>query len=157
MTRVCGECGHEVPDDMDFCPYCGSRATMSVSNEGIPEMICPSCGTPFHPGDMFCGKCGTSLPSVSPQMMMPRMRKNGSLAVMVSLIAGFLNVFGLGHLILKQYVRGVMFLIISAIIWYLNDFNLFSQSFAVMLLTIAVYFYQVMDVARIVFSPEGRR
>lgn len=156
MTRSCAECGREVPDDMDFCPHCGCRTTVSVNDTGMPEMACPSCGMPFRPGDRFCGRCGTSLPSITPQMLMPRMRKHAGTAVVVSLVAGFFNVFGLGHIILKGYARGAMFLVLSLIIWYLNGWSLFSGDFLIMLLTIAVYFYQVIDVSRVAMTPEDR-
>lgn len=154
MTKVCGECGHDVPDDMDFCSYCGSRSTMNVGQTGIPDMVCPSCGTPYGPGDRFCGKCGATLPQITTQMVLSRMRKHGSAAIVVSLIAGFFNVFGLGHLILKEYARGVMFLLMSAIIWYLNDFQLFGGSLIVVLLSVMVYFYQAIDIMKYAYAPE---
>ena len=156
MTKVCGECGRGIPYDMDFCPYCGSRSTLEVGGQGPTGMLCPDCGTPYSYGDRFCGKCGASLPQVSPQVVVARMRKHTNPALMVALIAGFFNVFGLGHIILKSYIRGVMFIVMGVVIWYLNGWNLFGGGFTVPLLTVAVYFYQAIDVARVAMTPEDR-
>lgn len=157
MTRVCQECGRDVPEDMDFCPHCGSdRPFINRGDNGAVETTCPSCGAPFLPGDRFCGTCGAALPNVSSVAFMPQMRRNGMAAVIVSLIAGMFNVFGLGHIILRSYSRGAMFLLISLVIWYLNGWSIMSSSMLFLLLEIMVFFYQTMDVVRIAYSPEGR-
>ena len=103
-----------------------------------------------------CGKCGAPLPQVSPQAVVARMRKHTNLALMVALVAGFFNVFGLGHIILKSYIRGIMFIVMGVVIWYLNGWNLFGGGFTVTLLTVAVYFYQAIDVTRVAMTPEDR-
>ena len=156
MSRICGECGWDIPDDMDFCPRCGSRATIEVGGQDGSAMMCPQCGTPFTPGDSYCGKCGAQLSRVVPMAVRARMRKHANLALMVALIAGFFNVFGLGHLILRSYSRGVMFLVLSVVIWYLNGWSLFGSDFVMVMLTVLVYFYQAIDVTRVAMTPEDR-
>ena len=156
MSRICGECGWDIPDDLDFCPRCGSRATIEVGGQDGSAMMCPQCGTPFTPGDSYCGKCGAQLSRVVPMAVRARMRKHANLALMVALIAGFFNVFGLGHLILRSYSRGVMFLVLSVVIWYLNGWSLFGSDFVMVMLTVLVYFYQAIDVTRVAMTPEDR-
>lgn len=158
MSRMCSECGKEVPDDMDFCPYCGSNKGFVVMGQnGGFSFTCLSCGASYNPGDAYCGSCGTALPSTDNlRVPMPTMRKNGMAAFLLALIPGLFNVFGLGHLLMRSYARGAMFLVISLVVWYLNDWSIYSSSILLMILEVAVFFYQVMDLSRIVYSPEDK-
>jgi tetratricopeptide (TPR) repeat protein len=47
----CNQCGKEIPDNSQFCNYCGTK----VGN------ICPKCGTELPEESKFCHKCGTPL------------------------------------------------------------------------------------------------
>ena len=47
----CASCGHENPEDMQFCLECGARLVNG----------CPTCGAELLPGAKFCGKCGQRL------------------------------------------------------------------------------------------------
>lgn len=155
MTRMCGECGYEIPEGMDFCPHCGAQGrSYTVSDSGAVITACPNCGAPYSPGDMFCGKCGASLPK--PAAMMPRMRKYGNVAILLALIPGFFNVFGLGHILMRSYARGAMFLVMSLVVWYLSGWSLYGGGMLVMLLSLALYLYQCFDVMRVAFTPEGK-
>ena len=49
----CRDCGHENPDDANFCGSCGSRLAV--------EVACPNCGRD-NPADLrFCPGCGAQL------------------------------------------------------------------------------------------------
>ncbi len=87
---------------------------------------------------------------------MPVMNRRGGLALVLGLIPGFFNIFGLGHLVLKQYSRGVMFLVMTAVLWYLNGWQLFSQSFLVSVLSITLFFYQALDLMRHIYVQGGQ-
>ena len=51
-TRLCPNCGSDVPDEGLFCPNCGTRAA-ATSN------ICANCGSELSPGTKFCSNCGS--------------------------------------------------------------------------------------------------
>lgn len=160
MRRICHDCGREIPDDMDFCQYCGcmaDKATM-VDDNGIPSRTCPSCGAAASMTDSFCGSCGAKLegaPQMMP-MMRPVMRRNGPLAFILAVIPGFLNIFGLGHFLMKQWSRGAMFLCMSLVIWYVNGGSMFSSNLLMSMVSILVFIYQLNDISRVIFSPEGK-
>ncbi len=158
MRCICGECGREIPDGMDFCPYCGCLRSKAccIDDSGRSCAVCPECGHPIAPGDQFCGSCGAHLDhGATPVRMIPRMKKNGNLAIMLALLPGFFNIFGLGHLVMKQYSRGLMFLGISLVLWYLNGWSFTNTSLLLTVLDICVFFYQCMDLFRYVYTVGG--
>ena len=70
---LCTNCGKEVPNDSEFCIYCGKRMeheedlerTIEVRDEeeeGPEEggdIYCTNCGQKLTPSDRFCTVCGT--------------------------------------------------------------------------------------------------
>ena len=155
MTSVCSECGNEIPDDMDFCPQCGCLKSKSFTlSEGgvLSYRTCPNCGAELGEGDQFCGSCGARIQAAH---VPAKMRKYGMLALALAVIPGFFNIFGLGHLVMRNWSRGIMFLIISAVLWYLSPFG-FGDNFVVMILSIMVFFYQAMDILNIIYRPEEK-
>lgn len=158
MTYICGECGAEIPDDMDFCPRCGCVKEKAYRVGDSSAAVCPSCGNPVGPADLFCGVCGTKLNPVAqfPNIPAPVMRKHGYAAILLAFIPGFFNIYGLGHLVMRKWSRGLMFMAMGLIIWYINGWQLASSSSLVMILNIAVFFYQAIDITRIIYSPEDK-
>lgn len=158
MTIVCIECGREIPEDMDFCPFCGNYKTKALhfDSEGnfIPG-VCPSCGAELEEGARFCIKCGKPTQVVYRRAPV-RATKRGSLALVLGVVFGFLNIYGVGHLIMRKWSRGFMFLAITAILMYLDPTILFSSSLIFTMLRMGAYMYQIMDLMGIVYSPEGR-
>lgn len=160
MRCICHDCGMEIPDDMDFCPQCGclrSKATQ-VDDSGFPVRVCPRCGAAASPRDAFCGSCGESLDSVRPDpvMIRPRMRRNGALAFMLAVVPGFFNIFGIGHLLMRDWAKGIMFLCMSAVLWYICGWTFSSSNLMITLVSILVFFYQLNDISRLIFSPEAK-
>lgn len=51
---TCPWCREQLPerDDLEFCPFCGSRVDL------VP---CPECGTELEAGWLFCVACGTQV------------------------------------------------------------------------------------------------
>lgn len=160
MRTICGECGAEIPDGMDFCPKCGCMREKAYriddSNGGMPSSTCPKCGAPCGPADLYCGKCGQKLEPTLQFPVQPKMRKNGNLAVFLALVPGFFNIFGLGHLVLKEWSRGIMFLVITVVLWYINGWSFVNTNFVVTIIDLLVYVYQAMDILRLAYKPEDK-
>ena len=156
MKYICHDCGNEIPEDMDFCPHCGclrEKSTPVDDKSGMPLGVCPVCGAKTGFGDAYCGSCGAALPQV--QFVRPKMRKYGTVAMILALVPGFFNIFGLGHLVLKSWSKGLMFLALTAVLFYVNGMTLFPSSFMMSMVCVLVYFYQAMDLFKVVYSPEG--
>ena len=159
MRCICHDCGREIPDDMDFCPGCGclrSRATQ-VDDTGFPVRTCPKCGAAASMRDLFCGSCGEALgPAPNPVMPRPVMRRNGALAFMLAAVPGFFNIFGLGHFLMKDWTKGIMFLSMSVILWFICGWTFRSPNLIITVISILTFFYQLNDISRVIFSPEAK-
>ena len=58
----CPKCGMTLPDDSEFCQYCGERieplnAISDIPTENI-EKKCPKCGMALPDDSDFCQFCG---------------------------------------------------------------------------------------------------
>ncbi len=166
MTRyICSECGSEIPYVSDFCYQCGSLKSdafkIDGGNKDLGEVPCPNCGKPIDEGVKFCRHCGIETESVPVQKVMGRsyglipmtLKKNGALAMGLAFLFGFLGIYGLGHLALKKWSRGVMFLAMSAVNWYIyivtGDFITM-----VMLISLFIFFRQSMEVTALAYGRE---
>ncbi len=148
MTYICPECGYQIDDDADFCYRCGcskSKATVHFNN-GTGQRVCPSCGAETHEGELFCRHCGAALEVTAPISF--KVSVESKIALALALIPGIFNVFGLGHLALKEWIRGSMFLAMTALYWYMR--TSVGNSFLILFLSIALFIYQAMDIARII-------
>ncbi len=146
MTFICPECGSPIDDDADFCYRCGckkSKATVQFNN-GFQAGACPNCGAEVHEGEMFCRHCGSPLNSASPL----KVDTNGTVALILALVPGFFSIYGLGHLYLKEWIRGGMFLAMSALYWYMRTST--GNTLLLMLLSIGLFIYQALDIARLI-------
>lgn len=166
MTRyICSECGSEIPHVSDFCYQCGSLKSDAFKIEGgntdLGEVPCPNCGKPIDEGVKFCRHCGIETESVPVQKVMGRsyglipmtLKKNGALAMGLAFLFGFLGIYGLGHLALKKWSRGVMFLAMSAVNWYIY---IVTGNFItiVMLISLFIFFRQSMEVTALAYGRE---
>ncbi len=151
MMYICSECGYQIPDDAEFCHQCGclrSKALRMDDRGYVDEGRCHNCGQPFRGDEFFCGSCGTALVRTSN----PRGKLDGKgiLALILALVPGFFNVFGLGHLVLRQWSRGVMFLGLTAVLWWITPTFQATSPIMLMLLQVGLFMYQAMDIFRFV-------
>ncbi|MDN5357762.1 MAG: hypothetical protein PWR17_931 [Candidatus Methanomethylophilaceae archaeon] len=167
MTRyICSECGSEIPHVSDFCYQCGSLKSnaFKIDDDGkmdAREVPCPNCGKPIDEGVKFCRHCGIETDSVPVQKAMGGpyaftpmvLKKNGALAMGLAFLFGLLGIYGLGHLALKKWSRGAMFLAMSTVNWYIY---IATGSFitVVMLISLFIFFRQSMEVTALAYGRE---
>ena len=97
--HICTECGRVWDEDMDFCPHCGSTKGGNVD----PELIPPQFKIVNGPRGPYVARVSVN-----------RIR----LALALALIPGIFDIYGLGHLIMGKYVRGIGFLCCSGLCYY---------------------------------------
>ncbi len=152
MTYICPECGSPIDDDADFCYRCGckkSKATIHYDDR-VGSGVCPRCGAEIHEGEMFCRHCGSPLDVASPIGY----DNNTIVAVLLALIPGFFSIYGLGHLVLKEWIRGGMFLAMTAIYWYMRSAS--GNSILLLFLSVGLFIYQALDIARLIMMRSFR-
>ena len=66
MVISCQECGKEVEESFQFCPFCGKKL--------IKPKICSNCGFKLKENFMFCPDCGKKWDS-SEKTIMPKSEK----------------------------------------------------------------------------------
>lgn len=173
---ICSECGKEIPPDSDFCYHCGSLKskayTIEYKNDGSAseQFACPECGIIGDENTKFCRHCGVEIdravpknvnrprPAAGPSygggygtMPMPVLQKNGGFAMFMSIIFGFVGIYGIGHLIMKKWSRGLMFLAMSAVNWYIY-ISVGTFPFFVMLISLMLFFKQSMEITNIAYG-----
>jgi ribosomal protein L40E len=173
---ICSECGKEIPQESDFCYHCGSLRSKAYTLEykaGQPpeERACPECGIENEPDIKFCRHCGVEMDAVKAQnvvrprpagpfagngygyanQQVPVLQKGGGAAMLLSIIFGFLGIYGIGHLIMKRWSRGLMFLAMSSVNWYIYLSVGFPPTF-VMLISLMLFFKQSMEITNIAYG-----
>ncbi|MGC8585023.1 MAG: zinc ribbon domain-containing protein [Thermoplasmata archaeon] len=98
----CQNCGATVPEDVIFCPYCGTKIkdinasqpkqeekkdkNTNNNEEILKEMKCPNCGAPLNPlpGEsiVVCSYCGTTI-FLNPNGGWAKVKKHLILDIMV--------------------------------------------------------------------------
>ena len=51
---ICSKCGKEIPENVAFCPVCGTPVKKKA--------FCGKCGAEIAPGQSFCAACGAPTP-----------------------------------------------------------------------------------------------
>lgn len=163
IRRYCMECGSDVEPGAEFCYACGSRRVIDVdsgSNRLIMEKgHCPYCGHDNSNDSMFCGACGKRI-GVFEYVGRRKagLTINDIFVLILALIPGFFNIFGLGHLAIRRYSRGAMYLVISAVYIYtaiaMRDSGM-STIIILELIGILIYVKQASEVLTEVFGYRG--
>ena len=135
--HICTECGRVHEDDMDFCPHCGSTKGGNVD----PALIPPQFRIVNGPQGAYVAKVNMKVIYI---------------ALALALIPGVLDIFGLGHFVLKRYVSGLAFLSCTAIVYYERFTGYFGVSETIMFVaTLAVLVLQMWDIFRIIKREGG--
>ena len=83
--HVCTECGRVNDEDSEFCFHCGSVKGANIDPELIPPQF-----------RIVSNDRGTFIVRMDVRMV--------RIALLLALLPGILNIFGLGHLALRKYV-----------------------------------------------------
>lgn len=167
IRYICSECGNEIPDSSEFCYRCGSLKSKAFkiddgNNMESGEVPCPNCGKPIEEGAKYCRHCGIETDTVpvrnnitvnQPIFMPMVLKKNGNLAMGLAFLFGFLGIYGLGHMVLRKWSRGIMFLAMSAVNWHIY---IVTGEFVtiVMLISLLIFFKQSTEVTALAYGRE---
>lgn len=59
MPKLCKNCNKQFDNEVDFCPYCGSRTVELKEKHKKPS--CLKCGAPLEGDEDFCPNCGAKI------------------------------------------------------------------------------------------------
>ncbi|MBO4503076.1 MAG: zinc ribbon domain-containing protein [Candidatus Methanomethylophilus sp.] len=160
--RYCLECGGQVEPGADFCYTCGSRRVIDVDPETNRVVMqkghCPYCGRDNDPDATFCGNCGKRIGDFEyvGDLNRPLTAKD-FVIMLVTLLPGAFNLFGLGHILLKRYSRAFVYLIISAVLIYMR-LTIAGASMSTLIIIevigLVVYLKQAMEVFGLLYGPR---
>jgi DNA-directed RNA polymerase subunit RPC12/RpoP len=160
MTYRCSECGSTVPNDADFCFSCGADKSKLYRDDpsGTEIAYCPKCGVRVDADVGNCPQCGEPVRTLS----FSRPVKNAFLALAAGIIPGFVDVHGIGHLVLGKYRRAAVFLGLSAVINLMKYMFMFGGGPAFLyytftFLSLTVFLVQMLDLFNIVNGGQGLR
>lgn len=168
MTKICPECGKAVPDESDFCYYCGCAKLIpapTVNSGYAPPNaqngnVCSSCGAQISQNDMFCQNCGTQITRQQLVIYKPKMQKYGWIGILLAIIPGFLTsmgfgLMGLGHLWFRKWTRAVVYILPSVfLIWYHYTYG---GDLLMTLLWFMMFFMQTLECVALSFLPPPKK
>lgn len=164
ISRFCMECGEQVGPGEDFCYRCGSRRIVNVNLENNRVVLkkgqCPFCNNFNNPEDGFCSKCGQRIGEFEYSGRSRPLDSTDYLTIILALVPGIFNLFGLGHIVLRQYSRAFMYLGISAVLLYLRWFapgSTVAMRLAVEIVGLIVFMKQAFEVLGSVQRKRGGR
>ncbi len=135
--HVCTECGRVCEEDMDFCPACGSTKGANIDPQLIPpefKVVSNSKGT----------------------FIMRQNIRRIRIALFLALLPGIVDVFGLGHLVMKRYATAIGLLSFSAVYYYERFTGYFGiEEWYLFTFTMVVFVVQALDMFRIIRKELG--
>ena len=154
MKRICNGCGSEIPEDSDFCYACGAWADRSliVNDDGtmLYSPVCLNCGEKLVPDAKFCQFCGakTSEMAVPIRNSMTSFDKKDIIAIILAIVPGLFNIFGLGQIVQKRWSKAFVYLCSTILLIYITPSLITVSTGYFVLIAIQVFFFvlSVMDV-----------
>lgn len=166
MPLHCRSCGTVNPDSVGFCHRCGALFTSSDLEEArlrLENPSCIQCGKDLVDGGTFCPHCGSTQDLSAMRARANELARFSFPAKMLALVPGIFNIFGLGHLLLRSYVRALVFMALSGAI-YLCEFLLQERDMmsdewqtGLLVFSLLVFMVQLWDVFKITYRLENSR
>lgn len=166
MPLHCESCGTLNPDSASFCHRCGALFSSQELEEALHRMqnpTCVRCGMELVEGGTFCPHCGSTQSVSAVRMRANELSRMSLMAKMLALVPGIFNIFGLGHLLLRSYLRALVFMALSGAI-YLCEFLLRERDMmsgewqtGLLVFSLLVFMVQLWDVFKITYRLESSR
>ncbi len=166
MTVYCSECGNVIEDGEDFCVRCGAmrryafdiddNGNLNAVDSGAPRM-CPYCGYTNTFRDSVCADCGNPLPQLSVRRNPRKLVVEDYIKLIIGLLLGAAGVCGVGHMLYRQFSRGLMYLVLSVVILYVEVSSGGSSSFNYIMLRMLglyIFFSSSFDLLRVAYYRE---
>lgn len=129
----CNDCGYTSDGDLDFCIKCGSK--------NIVNFVAPTLPEGYEVVNTPNGLVAANVPFV----------KKIPIALFLAFVPGLFDIFGLGQIVLKKYVKGVLFLASSAFCIAVSYFGFLPQIADYMwIISMAIFILQIVDLYRII-------
>jgi len=64
--HICPRCQIRLPDEVRFCPRCGTQAVDVAPPPPPSGQACAQCHAPLAPGALFCPQCGARVEAAAP-------------------------------------------------------------------------------------------
>ncbi|MBO4357893.1 MAG: zinc ribbon domain-containing protein [Candidatus Methanomethylophilaceae archaeon] len=163
MKHICSGCGSEIPEGNDFCYVCGAWTSkaFAINDEGtiLYSSKCVNCGKELVPGAEFCAYCGSrtsdsNIP-ISSRQVGGKLSNKDLAAILLAVIPGLFNIFGLGQLIQKRWSKAFVYISTTILLFYITPSLITSTSgfYIALFLQVGFFFISVMDV----FKSVARR
>ena len=156
LRYVCTGCGNEIPEGQEFCYVCGtwSSKALKLNDEGtaIYSPRCFTCGEVLPDGAEFCPKCGKRADESQITVGMMKQARGYTfkdyLAIILAIIPGFFNIFGLGQIIQKRWSQAFVFISCTILLLYLSPSFMSSSNTTIILIVmqLGLFLFSLMDV-----------
>jgi len=108
--------------------------------------ICGQCGTEIFDGEEFCYSCGNTGEPIE-CVHEPMNKQNEWIALLLALIPGIFDVFGLGQLYLRSYLKAGLFLAVSLVLYFaVPHYGVDKGTLPYLGMTMVIFLAQAMDV-----------
>ena len=169
MTVYCSECGAEIESDADFCYRCGAlkKNGFVLDDNGYlhpvdlnTSRVCPHCGYTNTFNDSSCQSCGAPFQDVYARRTKTSLTRNDLIKIVIGLLLAAFGVCGVGHLLYRQYSRGIMYLILSLVILYVEisvGYSTSTRFLFIRLAALIIFLRSSFDLMRIAYTykPDG--
>mgnify|MGYP000862957597 FL=1 len=137
MPWKCSECGRVEHGDTGFCTRCGA-----LRADGYAYPVCERCGHALAEGSTYCVNCarsGTAYNATEDRLYF--------IALILAAVPGMFGIFGLGHIFLGRWVKGLSFAFSSMMLLYLTGIYIENPLYLKWLdvASVAIYAVQFLD------------
>lgn len=137
MSWTCSECGRLEHGDTEFCTRCGA-----LKADGYAYLFCENCGHALAEGATYCVNCARSGTAYNVTE-----DRRYFIALILAAVPGMFDMFGLGHIFLGRWVKGLSLALTSMALLYLAGIYIDNSQYLKWLdvASVAIYTVQFLD------------